>query len=256
LVHKARWYGLDPLAVSWIEDFLTDRSQQVVVEGQYSSSALVTSGVVLGPLLFLLYIKDLPECVQSTARLIANDWLLYRVIHKDQDQAQLQKDIDHLQSWEADWLMDFNPDTCKWEVLQITYKRSLRAHDYTIRIHKLRFELSGKYVGVTIDSKLTFNHHVDTTCREANGTLALLRRYISSSVCHSCPLHLCVRQTPTPTGTLQGLRPSSGELPGSPLVTMGRQASSSAYSRSLNGPHWNSGGKRLYWWCPSGWYTS
>ena len=69
--------------------------------------------MVLGPLLFLLYIKDLPECVQSTARLIANDWLVYRIIHKDKDQAQLQKDIDHLQSWEADWLMDFNPDTCK-----------------------------------------------------------------------------------------------------------------------------------------------
>jgi hypothetical protein len=182
LLHKARYYGLDPLSVSWIEDFLSGRSQRVIVEGQSSASAQVTSGVpqgtVLGPLLFLLYINDLPECVQSTARLFADDCLLYRVIRTVQDQRQLQEDLDHLQAWEADWLMEFNPDKC--EVLRITNKRSPRPSSYSIHGHELRLEPAGKYLGVIIDGKLTWNQHVDSTCRKANGTLAFLRRNIKS----------------------------------------------------------------------------
>jgi len=78
----------------------------VVVEGQISHTIPVTPGVpqgsVLGPLLFLLYINDLTECVssQSTVRLFADDSFLYRKIRSAADSIQLQHDLDQLAVWE------------------------------------------------------------------------------------------------------------------------------------------------------------
>ena len=79
-----------------------------------SSSAAVTLGVpqgsVLAPILFLCYINDLPNQVSSTVRLFADDCLLYRNINTTHDGDTLQDDINRLQTLEADWPMDFNPD--------------------------------------------------------------------------------------------------------------------------------------------------
>ena len=77
-----------------------------VLDGKSSSAAPVTSGVpqgtVLGPLLFLVYINDLPSRVSSSVRLFADDCLLYRVIKDHQDADLLQTDLDQLQEWERD----------------------------------------------------------------------------------------------------------------------------------------------------------
>jgi len=82
----------------------------------------VPQGTVLGPLLFLVYINDLPNRVSSTARLFADDCLLYRRIYDTHDTKTLPADLDRLQEWEADWLMEFNPTKC--EVITISKKSS------------------------------------------------------------------------------------------------------------------------------------
>ena len=83
----------------------------IMIEGTQSETAPVTSGVpqgsVLGPLLFLCYINDLPTCVSSDIRLFADDCLLYRTIHSQQDAVILQEDLNMLQQWEAKWLYVF-----------------------------------------------------------------------------------------------------------------------------------------------------
>ena len=130
LLAKLRNYGVRGQLLEWISDFLLGRTQSVVLEGQHSSRAPVTSGVpqgtVLGPLLFLVYINDMPDCVSSTPRLFADDCLLYRVVRSVADAAKLQQDLDQLQEWESTWLMEFNPDKC--EVLRIT-KKTLSNHN-------------------------------------------------------------------------------------------------------------------------------
>ena len=91
LIYKINYYGVRHSTNQWIANFLEGRTQQVLVEGVKSTTALVHSGVpqgsVLGPLLFLLYINDLPDAVSegSTTRLFADDCALYRDIKTTED---------------------------------------------------------------------------------------------------------------------------------------------------------------------------
>ena len=116
LLHKLDHYGIRGTTLNWIQNFLTKRTQKVVVDGSSSESARVRSGVpqgaVLGPLLFLTYINDLPSTVSSQVRLFADDCLLYRPIKCRADQEQLQRDLSALQDWADRWGMCFNPSKC------------------------------------------------------------------------------------------------------------------------------------------------
>ena len=127
LLHKLEFYGIRGSLHSWISSFLGNRSQQVLLDGVTSSTAPVqlglTQGSVLGPLLFVLFINDLPEYIspKSTARLFADDCILCRTIETESDARDLQLDLDRLQQWKKDWLMEFHPQKC--QVLHITSKR-------------------------------------------------------------------------------------------------------------------------------------
>jgi len=84
-----KYYGITGETINWIESFLSNRKQQVVCEGSTSEAASVTSGVtqgsVLGPLLLLIFIIDLPNSIKSTCCLFADDCLLYRQINSKHD---------------------------------------------------------------------------------------------------------------------------------------------------------------------------
>ena len=105
--------------------FLTERDQTVVMEGSYSNFLHVDSGIpqgtVLGPLLFLCHINDLPLSVDSKIRLFADDCLIYREINSIEDKVQLQKDLDSLQDWPENWGMCFNAQ--KWYILSTATAR-------------------------------------------------------------------------------------------------------------------------------------
>ena len=174
LIAKLSNYGVAGRNLLWIQDFLHSRSQVVVVEGEESERAPVTSGVpqgsVLGPALFLVYINDLPEKLHSTPRLFADDSLLYRVIESPADCDLLQEDLQTLEKWESEWSMEFAAEKCM--VLRVTrkLKRNHILKDYKIHDHVLDSVDSAKYLGITLDSKLSFSKHIQDITKKANNT--------------------------------------------------------------------------------------
>ena len=119
---KLHSYGIRSATLRWIQAFLGNRRQKVVVEGEESDPVPVTSGVlqgsVLGPILFLVYINDLPDDVVSRVRLFADDTAIYLTLENKSDSDKLQRDLDRLQTWEARWDMEFNPSKC--QVVRVT----------------------------------------------------------------------------------------------------------------------------------------
>ena len=116
LLYKLDYYGIRGSTHKWIASWLSGRTQQVVLDGQASDPVPVLSGVpqgsVLGPVLFLVFINDLPDNIRSSVRLFADDCVLYRNIRSFSDCLILQDDLDQLARWEADWQMKFNVAKC------------------------------------------------------------------------------------------------------------------------------------------------
>ena len=182
LLEKVTRYGITGATRRWIETFLADRKQRVVLEGQQSSVAPVTSGVpqgsVLGPCLFLLFIKDLAEGIEGSVRLFADDTIAYMVVDNLSDAARLQRDLDRLERWEDLWQMEFHPGKC--QVLRVTTKRKVNVVEasYSLRGHTLEVVDNARYLGVTVSGDLKWNRHITKVVNKANSTLACLKRNV------------------------------------------------------------------------------
>jgi ribonucleases P/MRP protein subunit RPP40 len=117
LIRKLKAYGIDGILVKWIESFLTGRKQRVLIGDNSSEWEDVTSSVpqgsVLGPLLFTIFINDLPDKIKNECRLYADDSTVIGVIESEEDAIEIQKDIDSMQNWAKTWQMSFNYDKCK-----------------------------------------------------------------------------------------------------------------------------------------------
>ena len=116
LLYKLGYYGIRGSIHKWISSWLSEHSQKVVLDGQASDPVPVLSGVphglVLGLVLFLIFINDLPENIRSSVRLFADDCVLYRNIKSPIDCQILQDDLNSLAQWETDWHMKFNVGKC------------------------------------------------------------------------------------------------------------------------------------------------
>jgi len=158
LLKKIHHYGIRGNTHKWIESFLFNGSQQVVAEGKTSETVLAISGVlqgsVLGPLLFLMFINDLPENLTSDTRLFADDAIVYR-----QKTKILENDLAKLAEWEQLWRMEFYPQKCSY--LKISRSRKPTTYKYIPKRVTLAEGTSTKYLGVDIQSNLAWNNHND-----------------------------------------------------------------------------------------------
>ena len=144
-------------------------------------------GSVLGPLLFLLYINDLPFIVSSHVKLYADDTLIYRIINSAEDITILQRDLNTLSEWANKWLMSFNPSKCVH--LTITRKTNPLTSSYSICGSVIQQSNSAKYLGVTITSNLSWSEHINNITNKANSIRAFLQRNLNQ--CHQSVKSTC-----------------------------------------------------------------
>ena len=134
---------------------------------------------VLGPLLFLVFINDLPDCVQSKVMLFADDCILYRLIKNQNDCTDLQDDLNSLAEWEKKRAMAFHPERCS--AIRVIRSRKPISSNYSFKGHHLEMEDSTRYLGVELQFNMSWNRHMDQTVKKANSTLGFLRRNLRVS---------------------------------------------------------------------------
>ena len=147
------------------------REQRVVVDSLNSDWLPVLSGVlqgsILGPMLFLCYINDMPSCTHnSTTALFADDSKCFRPIHSVNDCLLLQKDIDSLYNWGQMWDLHYHPSKC--QIISVTRKRNVVKFDYCMNDTVLCRTDSIKDLGIDIASSLVWNDHIRRVVNKCN----------------------------------------------------------------------------------------
>ena len=176
LLSKLTSYGITGNTHNWIIYFLSNHKQRVSVNGALSDITDVTSGVhwgsVLGPILFLLYINDINENVQSSIRLFAYDSIIYREINSNINHQICQTDLIQLEKWSDKWQMQFNISKC----VHLPNKTKPSTHQYSLFGHPLSKVASHSYLEVKLDSKLSLAKHITEITTKSSKVLAIVKR--------------------------------------------------------------------------------
>ena len=152
----------------------------MVLNNSKSASVRVTSGVpqgsVLGPVLFVIYVNELPSLVNSTMKLFADDAKMYRKAANSSDVQWLQEDIDKLSDWSKDWLLEINISKCKVMHIGTTNLKE----DYTMKMpmggrQKLKVTEVERDLGVHISNKLSATPHCEAAAKKASCALRQLK---------------------------------------------------------------------------------
>ena len=183
LIKKLENYGITGTLLNWIQDFLSNRKQRVVIKGESSDWTDVTSGIpqgsVLGPILFLVYINDLPGAIKGLMKIFADDAKVYYEIESIDIPQLMQDDLNRADLWAILWDMLFNNKKCHHmhvgeNSAVSTYK--MGSGENRTEIQKVKAE---KDLGVTIDDKLKFREHITQKVNIANRNLGIIFRTFS-----------------------------------------------------------------------------
>ena len=183
LIHKLEHsYHLRGSALAWFASYLSDRRQRVTLNGKASRWTSVLSGTpegsLLAPILFSLFINDLPAELYSECLLYADDAKIFRKIITPIDAMTLQQDLDRLHVWSDRWGLSLNPAKCK--ALSVTLRRAPVQTTYQINGVPLENVSEMRDLGVIIDSKLTFSAHISRAICQANKALGVMMRSFQS----------------------------------------------------------------------------
>ena len=171
LLLKLKAHGIGDSITEWIEQWLTDRRQPVVVGGEVSNWKSVLSGVpqgsVLGPILFLIYINDLDDSITSNVQKFADYTKLFRKVNTDDDKQHLQNDLDRLVKWSEKWQMLFNFGKYK----------CLHTGHGNVDVH---YNMGDTVLGTTVKEKdMKVSERCDIAASKGNQILGLIRRNIT-----------------------------------------------------------------------------
>ena len=179
LLFKLKSMGISGGLWLWFKSYLSNCQQCVKINNKYSHLLPVLSGIpqgsILGPLLFLVYVNDIPDHISnSLLYLFADDTKCLKTISDPADTIQLQDDINSLSHWSEQWSLLFNPT----KIVQISFKPNLQT-SYTIGTSLITKVESHKDLGIILSSNLTWDAHYNHIIAKAYSILGLLRRTFS-----------------------------------------------------------------------------
>ena len=187
LLHRLKAYGVEDSLMDWFESFLTGRRQRVVLGQDVSDWSLVFSGVpqglVIGPLLFIIYINDLPEKLINKFKLYADDSKIIAKVGDSVEKASLQEDISSVVNWTKTWLMKLNAGKCK--VMHLGKRENEGAFGNYLMEDVSNGELKvlckthhERDLGVIFSSDLTWRAHIQMITSKANRILGQLKIHL------------------------------------------------------------------------------
>ena len=180
LVAKLKGAGINGKLLSWLQNYLTDRRQRVVIPGGTSEWSFIRAGVpqgsILGPLMFLIYINDIVNSIQSNIRLFADDTSLYLIVdHPDTTAIALQNDISVITNWANKWLVNFNP--AKTESLLISRKINKPDHPTLTMLNEDITEVeTHKHLGIILSGDGSWHHHIEFIKTKAWQRVNIMRK--------------------------------------------------------------------------------
>ena len=176
LLAKIKAHGIDGKVLSWLENWLSERKQRVVINGKTSEWLNVTSGVpqgsVLGPVLFLIYINDIDNDLCCKISKFADDTKIGNKATSHLQRQQIQNDLDKLVEWSERWQMNFNIDKCK--VLHLGNKNTKA--QYTMNGTPINAVDKEKDLGVVITSDLKPGVQCAEAIKKANQIVGFIGR--------------------------------------------------------------------------------
>ena len=184
LVFKLKQNGISGKLLNIFEDFLRNRKQRVVLNGQTSNweniHAGVPQGSILGPLLFLIYINDLTENLSSNPKLFADDTSLFSVVRDLNTSAiEINDDLKKIEAWAHQWKMSFNPDPLKQAQEVIFSRKRNKPHhpDIIFNGNPVKKSSYQKHLDMLLDSKLDFNEHIKGVFDKTSESICLIRKF-------------------------------------------------------------------------------
>ena len=180
ILYKLQAVGISGSLLQWFTDYLANRKQRVVLPGAASNWLFIKAGVpqgsILGPLLFLLYINDIVEDIQSTVRLFADDTSLYVIVDDPPTAAnQLYSDLAKINSWAKKWLVTFDPS--KSESVVFSRKRNKPNHPPLSMNQELINEVtSHKHLGLIFSNDCSWHEHFDYIKSKAWFRINIMRK--------------------------------------------------------------------------------
>ena len=178
LIAKLARVGICGDLLQWFSDYLSNRQQRVVINGQSSEWKSIKAGVpqgsVLGPLLFLIFINDLTFQVRSSeVRLFADDTILYVIADNPKDSIEaLNSDLKRIKDWADEWLVKFSPP--KTKSLTISRQRPERAQPLIFDETNIEEVTSHKHLGICLSQDLSWGVHIDKIVSNAGKCVDVL----------------------------------------------------------------------------------
>jgi hypothetical protein len=181
LILKLRNLGFSKSVINWFTSYLSSRTVVTSINNSTSNARSVTVGVpqgsILGPLLFLIFINDLPQCLNNCKSILyADDTLLYYSAKSTTElEAKINADLQSLSHWLNNNLLTLNYEKTKFMIFT-NRKQSFINVNITIQNEKVSQEKSMKYLGVTFSEDLSWHEHIDKIISKINQRLGVLRR--------------------------------------------------------------------------------